>query len=235
MIYDHYSYTDKGGKDVNEDSVRFKDFPDGLTAVVADGVGSNGGGDIASAITADMFCENLFGCFDEAAIKTLFDRTNNYVLEKQTHAVLMKSTLAALRIKKAQALFVHAGDSRGYIFRNGEVLFHTLDHSIPQMDVMRGKIKPSGIRSHPARNRILRALGIDDMTPDISAAIPLRSGDALLLCSDGFWQYILEDEMAAKLIASQTPEMWIKDMTDLLFKRVKPNHDNLSAIAIFCK
>jgi serine/threonine protein phosphatase PrpC len=223
-----------GGKKVNEDSVRYADFPDGFTAVVADGVGSNGGGDIASSICAQMFIEGLRGCRSDDDIVTLTTAANNAIIAEQTMSVKMKSTIVAVNVSDCTTTFVHAGDSRGYIFRGGRVLFQTFDHSIPQMDVLRGVITPAEIRFHKNRNKILRALGIENTAPEISGREKLLPGDALLLCTDGFWEYVTEAEMCADITKSHTAEEWVNFMLKRLGERISENTDNLSAIAIFC-
>jgi serine/threonine protein phosphatase PrpC len=234
MTFDKCSFTCVGGKEGNEDSIRLKQQPDGLVAVVADGVGSNGGGDIASSICADMIINELPLCGGKDDITSLIERANEAVIAKQTTSVQMKSTLVTVEIKDKKTTFIHAGDSRGYIFRDGKVLFQTFDHSIPQMDVLRGNITSAQIRFHVNRNKILRALGIDGVVPEISGEIELTDGDALLLCTDGFWEYVTEDEMIVDYLKSKNAEMWVSYMLERIGKRINGDHDNLSAIAIIC-
>jgi serine/threonine protein phosphatase PrpC len=234
MTFDSYVFTNIGGKKVNEDSVRFAEFPGGFSAVVADGVGSNGGGDIASSICAQMFIEGLRDCQSDNDINTLTTAANNAIIAEQTMSVKMKSTIVAVNVLNEKTTFIHAGDSRGYIFRDGRVFFQTFDHSIPQMDVLRGVITPAQIRFHKNRNKILRALGIENTAPEISGREKLMPGDALLLCTDGFWEYVTEAEMCEDITKSHTAEEWVKFMLGRLGSRISENTDNLSAIGVLC-
>ncbi|MDR0974875.1 MAG: protein phosphatase 2C domain-containing protein [Ruminococcus sp.] len=234
MRYDEYLFTSIGGKSVNEDSIRFCKTPGGIVAVVADGVGSNGGGDIASSICADMIKDELPNCREKGDIFSLIKRANKAVIAHQTTAVQMKSTIVTVDIRDERTTFVHAGDSRGYVFRDSKLLFQTFDHSIPQMDVLRGNITLEQIRFHPNRNKILRALGIDDVIPEISGELKLKEGDAILLCTDGFWEYVTEEEMAVDLAKSKSASVWTSYMLERIGKRIGSDNDNLSAIAIIC-
>jgi serine/threonine protein phosphatase PrpC/cbb3-type cytochrome oxidase subunit 3 len=232
--FDGYSYTDIGGKKVNEDSVRLACDTDSVIAVLADGLGSHGGGDIASAIVVNKIFENFKTCENEAEMTALFAETNEAVLARQKNGTQMKSTLVSFRITDEKITFIHAGDSRGYIFRNGEVFFQTFDHSIPQMEVLRGNITPDMIRFHHDRNKVLRALGIHDVNPEISKPEQVLPGDAYLICSDGFWEYVNEPEMLTDLAKSTSAEAWITYMLERIAKRVHENNDNLSAVAVIC-
>lgn len=84
------------------------------------------------------------------------------------------------------------------------------------------------------RNRLLRTMGNpDDFRPIIrdSAFVP-EPGDAFLLCSDGFWEYVLEEEMAAFLARSGSAENWLQTMEALIMKRAPGDHDNYPAVAL---
>jgi serine/threonine protein phosphatase PrpC len=234
MHFDSYAFCGIGGKKVNEDSVRLKSFGDSVIAVLADGLGSHGGGDIASSVVADKMLTGFLNCETEAQMTALFNEANEAVIAKQTPGTEMKSTLVTLKIKDNKSTFMHAGDSRGYIFRDGDVFFQTFDHSIPQMEVLRGNITADMIRFHRDRNKVLRALGIHDVNPEISKPEPVLADDAFLLCSDGFWEYVTELEMITDLAKSQTAEMWVSYMLERIGKRIPENNDNLSAVAVIC-
>ncbi len=104
-----------------------------------------------------------------------------------------------------QAVWGHVGDSRLYFFRQGRILEQTKDHSVPQMLLAAGEITADEIRNHPDRNRLLANLG--DGKPNrfrVRKQIQIASGDAFLLCTEGFWEIVLEREMEAAF-ASATP------------------------------
>jgi serine/threonine protein phosphatase PrpC len=81
----------------------------------------------------------------------------------------------------------------------------------------------------------LRALGIDGVYPEISKPEAVFSGDAFLICSDGFWEYITENEMIVDLAKARNAEMWISLMTTRIGGRIANDTDNLSAVAAICR
>jgi serine/threonine protein phosphatase PrpC len=97
-----------------------------------------------------------------------------------------------------------------------------------------GEITPAQIRFHEDRNRLLRSLGNSGFNPTIREnSAPLEPQDAFLLCSDGFWEYVNEREMEADLATAPGPKDWLTSMEARLKARVKSEHDNYSAIAVW--
>ena len=227
----------QGGRDYNEDSVRFLER-DGICVVaVTDGLGGHGGGEIASSLAAEYLTERFFADpkIDSNYIKSLFDETNSRVVDEQKFNHKMKSTGVALFIKDGIAIWGHAGDSRLYHFLDGRVNNQTLDHSISQMAVFSGEITADEIRYHEDRNKVYRAFGGDDqIKAEISEPQSLTSGShAFLLCSDGFWEYVLESEMELDLTQSKTPHDWLLAMTTKIEDRAPENNDNYTAATVF--
>jgi serine/threonine protein phosphatase PrpC len=147
----------------------------------------------------------------------------------------MKTTLVFLTIEDGRARWMHIGDSRLYHFRGGYLQSQTMDHSVSQMAVLMGEITPREIRFHEDRNRVLRALGGDNARPEISRTVMLTGGeDVFLLCTDGFWEYVYEEEMEQLLCASSTPQQWLDRMEALVRSRAGKDNDNFTAAAVFC-
>lgn len=236
-MVDLASYSSPGGRDYNEDSVSVWDGQTRQCIIVADGLGGHGGGQIASQTAAGIVTgafEQAAG-IDEAWIQTVFSQANEAVLSRQTENCRMKTTCVSLFVENGQALWAHLGDSRLYHFVNGQIVFFTTDHSVSQMAVLSGEITKEQIRFHEDRNRVLRALGADAaVKPDFGSA-RLTDADfhAFLLCSDGFWEYVLEGEMEIDLSKSRTASEWIGYMTDRLEKKVDGRNDNYTAAAMF--
>ena len=224
--------TNKGGKQVNEDSVFVKQTENGIIACVADGLGSHGGGDVASKAVVAVFGSTLpnVGYSDDAVIKECFTAANAAVIANQTAETSMKSTAVALFAEGDTVKFAHIGDSRGYLFANGKITTQTLDHSVAQMSVFRGDITPAEVRFHPKRNQVMQALGAGDNVE--ITALTRAAKMAFLLCSDGFWEYVNENEMELDLAKSVNAEQWLSFMNSRLSERVPADHDNVSAIAI---
>jgi serine/threonine protein phosphatase PrpC len=130
--------------------------------------------------------------------------------------------------------FGHIGDSRLYVFRKGTLPWRTYDHSVVNVLYKTGRIKEKEIRRHPDRNKLLRVIGeAESFKPEIcEEPVQLEAGDAVLMCTDGFWEFVLEKEMKRVLSQSKSPENWLRGMERLILRRAKKGHDNYSAIAV---
>ncbi len=230
-----------GGRDHNEDSVLIKQENNILIAAVADGLGSHGGGKEASEAVVKTFSDeaDILGKMTPGEIEKVFADANKNVIGMQTKETEMKSTAVVLvyNTRKKTFIWSHVGDSRLYHFRNGKLLHYTLDHSVPQMKVSMGEITYEQIRSDPDRNRLLRAVGgsADKIVPVVSSTYKRKlffEKNAFLLCSDGFWEYVLESEMAETLRQACDPQDWLAKMKEILKSRAKDTNDNFSAVAV---
>lgn len=234
------SYTSPGGREKNEDSIIVLEKPNkDCIAVVADGLGGQGEGQVASSEALKVIVK----CFEQAeeyppeTVANWYDIANRVILDKQKECCHMMTTMVSLVISSDTALCAHVGDSRLYHFENGKLQFQSFDHSVSQMAVLSGEISKEQIRGHADRNRLLRALGRDeDVTVEISEPIDISKGEhAFLLCSDGFWEFVYEEEMEGLLKKSKTAEEWLLSMREKHKQRAKPNHDNNSAIVVLIK
>lgn len=237
MIKTEYAIlTNAGGRQINEDTVLAVPSPLGLAITVADGLGGHGGGSTASRAAAEAVADS-FGrglCRTAEEITAAVYLANQAVVCCQTEACAMKTTLVSLFLEEDRAVWAHVGDSRLYHFRDGKLEARTLDHSVPQLAVMMGMITEDQIRFHEDRNRVLKALGSDSFEPDISEPVSLAEGfNAFLLCTDGFWEYVLEPEMEERLAVSPDPRLWLLQMEELLRQRAPEDQDNYTAAAVF--
>ena len=99
------------------------------------------------------------------------------------------------------------------------------------MAVFSGEITAEEIRGFPGRSRLLRALGADGRVAVDSCQLDIQPGDRFLLCSDGFWELITEEEMLRACTGS-TAEQWLRAMRQILTGRYTGGSDNNSAAAI---
>ena len=123
-----------------------------------------------------------------------------------------------------------------YIFRQNRIVYQTLDHSVPQMLVASGEIRPEEIRGHSDRNRLLRVLGDRDRSVKYQESPPWdwMPGDKILLCTEGFWEYVKEPEMERDLENSEGPREWLLRMKKRVRRRgFFEKQDNYSAIGIW--
>ena len=230
-----------GTRKSNEDCLAVYQQEPAFLAVLADGLGGHGGGDIASRVVTES-CGTDFSDYmpaNEASVRMLIENAQERLLQAQEeHRTMfgMRTTMTVLLADGKTVAWGHVGDSRIYRFNGGSLAEQTLDHSVPQMLVMTGDITPEQIRHHPDRNRLLKAMGVEwaGKPYTLRKEIPCEAGDAYLLCSDGFWENILEDQMARTLAEAGSPEDWLGRMEKIALEQAGDREmDNYSAIAVW--
>lgn len=233
-----YGYSCQGGRPENEDSYGLAEYGDNYCAVVADGLGGHGGGKQASQ-TAVRFlsaCGESGSLPSEEEIYRAFAAANEEILEKRIDENHMKTTAVYLCVHGDQAVWAHIGDSRLYHFVDEGLCDYTLDHSVSQMAVALGEIRREDIPGHCDRSRLLRVLGDEELKPEIHETVCLTPGrHAFLLCSDGFWESVGEDEMLLDLCKSLSPAEWLKSLYLRIAERQGEEHDNHTAVAVFAE
>lgn len=228
------TYTAPGGRPENEDYARFTGGGDRLLAVLCDGLGGHGGGALAAKTAAQTISGGWTQTASAPELEQLVQRAHQAVTALQTAQCAMKTTAVALALADGRAAWAHVGDSRLYHFYNGALVFQTTDHSVSQIAVMLGEITAGQIRHHADRSRLLRALGQDGPLRVEAREEPLLPGrHAFLLCSDGFWEDVLEQEMAGDLSLARSAEDWLCRMRRRLDARAGADHDNNTASAIW--
>ena len=229
------SYSATGGRPCNEDTVliRTRD-KNRLCAVLADGLGGHGGGKTASSAAAELIVDGWDGRANPNSLCELVRSAHRKVLSLQTPACQMKTTVVVLTVEEGRFDWAYAGDSRLYHFVEGRLVWQTRDHSASQIAVLLGQITPEQIRFHEDRSHIYRALGQQDGVEADAGETTLTPGEhAFLLCSDGFWEYVYENEMEKELAASASPREWLDRMRVLLNGRVPADNDNNTAAAVW--
>jgi PPM family protein phosphatase len=201
--------TDVGrGKSHNEDLVHLSG--DCRLMAVADGMGGHLSGQTAStlAIMAVADClEPLLAASavqDAGALKREMRRAMDeaqcrVLAEGMGHDIgeAMGCTLIVACTYGDSLYTCHVGDVRAYLWRCGELRALTRDHSVVAELVAAGELTPDQARSHPAKNEVLQAVGMPDgFEPSINTA-SLDPGDRVLLCSDGLWESLSDQEISA--------------------------------------
>lgn len=228
-----------GTRPYNEDSLKILDTEKRSLFIVADGLGGCGDGKLASQTAVDSVAESSLESLNsgETFLKELFEKAQKSVIgKKEDETRGMATTMVVLNIEGKTAQWAHVGDSRLYWFRKKKVEIHTKDQSVPQMLVNIGQICESEIRHHPDRSRLLHTIGYSwDGNPcEVSDKIRIRSGDAFLLCSDGFWENIEDKEMERILSVSPDVKQWLNHMTKTVKKNAGDGDmDNYSAIGVY--
>lgn len=235
MQIELYKYSAIGNRAVNEDSVYCeKTGPQSACAVVCDGLGGHGGGRDASQIAVAALKWEKGGLPSEKELRARFDAANQEIIARRTDPRHMKTTAVTLYIAGNQACWCHIGDSRLYHYYNGELTDYTEDHSVCQIGVRMGDITRREIPGHPDRSKILRALGAEEIVPEIHKVITLKKGfHAFLLCTDGLWERLQEDEIMLDLHKAANPEQWIYDLRVRAEARKHTDVDNNTAVALY--
>jgi serine/threonine protein phosphatase PrpC len=239
------SLTSQHGRQTNQDYAGYILLDRLGCWVVADGLGGHNGGETASRLAVEQVlaaCEAQPGLSPEALAGYL-QRAQNAILARQAaqpELASMRTTVVLMVADQHTAMCTHLGDSRCYHFRQGQIIFQSRDHSVSQSLVNSGELAPEALRFHEDRNRLLKALGEDvELRPSISAPQEIQPGDAFLLCTDGFWEYVLEEEMQASLAGAATPRDWLRLMEECLRQRARMRQnnrpDNYTAIGILLK
>ncbi|MBF4601950.1 serine/threonine-protein phosphatase [Frigoribacterium sp. VKM Ac-1396] len=194
--------------------------------VVADGMGGHAGGDVASAIAIRRIRETdrVYTSPGDAefALQSSLIAANQLlaetVFEHQELTGMGTTVSAMLRVGDSMAI-AHIGDSRIYLYREGELSQITADHTFVQRLVDSGRITPEEAAVHPRRSVLMRVLGDVDAAPEIdTATLGTQPGDRWLICSDGLSSYLAEERikkaLAMGLDAEQTAKRLVKETLD---------------------
>jgi serine/threonine protein phosphatase PrpC len=232
----------KGDREYQQDQVTLLSHPrvNGcVLAVVADGMGGRSGGRKASdqvMLTARQLFERFSPEFDDpiALLQNLVQEAHLVIKltaissEQEPH-----STLAAFLILSNGAChWVHAGDSRVYLFHGNQLIQRTLDHSYVQALVERGELTEEEAAHHPQSNILIGCLGTEADPPmAIYSVDKLRPGDSLLACSDGVWHYFTHVELGA-VLSGLSPREATEFLIEKARQRARGGGDNLSLVVV---
>lgn len=237
--------TNAGGRQSNQDALGNARQDDLACFVVSDGVGGHVGGEIASNIVVEEVLDSFLreSSFGSRALRSYIDSAIEHVaLRKADRPQLqsMSATVAAVLIDQENhcALWAHMGDTRIYLFRHRKVHRITKDHSVVQQFIDAGYAKPEQLRTHPQRNTLFAAIGTEgDTLPEVTQDIvQLKSGDAFLICTDGLWEWISEDEMERALALATSADDWLRSMSAIAENNGKSSlsaRDNFTAYTIW--
>ncbi len=191
-------------RESNQDRAHFG----GFVAVVADGMGGHQGGEMAASIAIGEFLE-VADPIAPGGLVTLVEDANRAVFERAAHPDLrgMGTTLVALTLRPndEKISVVNVGDSRAYKVQDGELVQVTVDHSLVEDLVRQNRLSPSEAQTHPQRNILTRALGIASEVEVDRFLLHTRLGDRFLLCSDGLFNEVSEQDILGILADNTEP------------------------------
>lgn len=235
-----------GNRKFNQDRVAYVYSQDALLLVLADGMGGHQHGELAAALAMRTFVE-AFARQDQQPVADL----QAFLAETMllAHQTILKlphdegdrgypgTTCVAALLHGGRLYAAYAGDSRLYVLRDGRVITRTSDHSVVQQWLELGIISAEEARTHPQRNLITNSLGgaQDMFYAEPVAQLELRSGDVVLLASDGLWGPFTDSEIAtgfAKgLVVSSLPQV-LEELLKIAYEREIGHSDNLTGIAV---
>lgn len=211
--------------------------------IVADGMGGHQHGELASGIAVRSMASYvvrklympLLSVKPSSPDESLQEIMQEGVLEAQKAIIKQVpgggTTLTAALILGNQMTIAHVGDSRAYIIESGgKMEMLTRDHSLVKRLVELGQISQDEAANHPQRNVLYRALGQGEpFEPDVNS-IHLPESGQLLICSDGLWGVLSEEELLQAVEASSTPEQACQRLIDAANEAGGP--DNITAILV---
>jgi len=228
----------------NEDSIgTFVDYCNdeallaakGKLFVVADGMGGAAGGKEASSIAIAAVFRSYYEDPDtriEASLERAFQAANTEVQQHgRAHPELrgLGTTIAAAVVRGRTLVVGNVGDSRAYVLRGGELRQLSLDHTMVQEQVREGVLLPEEAALHPRRHVLSRNLGYRPHAHPDFDTWTILNGDAILLCSDGLWGPVGDEDLAG-LLRKKRGKQAVKALIDLANQHGGP--DNISAIVI---
>lgn len=238
-----YGKTDRGKKRRrNEDSFSISECGDYVSAVVCDGMGGVGGGDVASELAVCVYndilfkeigksCDSLTPQIIKNAMLTAVDEANDTIINrgaKESSLHGMGTTLVSVFLWCGKGYVVNVGDSRLYKIKDGRTEQVTKDHSYVQYLMDLGKITEQEAENHPHRNVITKALGASlNVEPDFYVT---EGFDAVMLCSDGLINYADKAEIE-EILAS---DLTVKKKVHALISAAKNGGggDNITVILL---
>lgn len=220
---------------VHEMSQSGKAKPSRFLAAVCDGMGGEADGETASLLAVEGLLPRSFKELPACALEDI--RAANLRLCQyitQHGGIRCGSTLAALYIDAGQAVCCNVGDSRVYLFRDGQLTQLTKDHSRAQQMVDMGILTPEKARLSSARHELTQHLGIFEeemvIEPWIAPPVALISGDRFLLCSDGLTDMVQDTEITQILSGPGSP----KEQADRLLEQAlcAGGRDNITILLL---
>ena len=244
MKFSIYQASRIGDRKYNQDRVAYAYSDQALLLVLADGMGGHSHGELAAQLAIQTFIK----AFEETTQTGISNPSNflNLVMQNAHNAIIRYTreqklngnpgtTCVAAVVVDDQIFWAHAGDSRLYLIREGNVVARTKDHSVVQQWADSGMIETKNMRTHPDRNKITNCLGAEEgmFFVDSSAAQLLQKNDYIILCSDGLWGPLSGQEIASTLNLSPLPlPQVLEQLMDRAIEKEAGHSDNITVVGI---
>ncbi|PKO62888.1 MAG: serine/threonine protein phosphatase [Betaproteobacteria bacterium HGW-Betaproteobacteria-18] len=242
MRFSVFQLSRQGGRKVNEDRMGYCYTRDSAVLMLADGLGGHPEGEVAAYLAVETVA-NLFQTmaqpkltdvagFLESAMMAAHHRILQYAMEKAMRDA-PRTTLVIAVIQSGHVCWTHCGDSRFYLVRQQQLLARTQDHSFAERsrhNRHQGTTAPEP--TEPNRNVLFTCLG-SPVKPIFSRVEPLalQQGDTLMLCSDGLWSSLPEQDIVSEL-SQKTVATAVPDLVDRALLQAGDNSDNVTCLAL---
>ena len=236
MKFSIFQISRRGGREKNEDRMGYCYTRESGLFVLADGMGGHPEGEVAAQIAL----QTISALFQRQAKPQLKDvqeflsgallAAHHQILRYATDKGMLdtpRTTLVAAVLQGGTATWVHCGDSRLYMVRDGDLLTRTRDHSYLELR----NAPPPGM-DRVNRNVLFTCLGSPTKPVfDITGPVPLQQGDRILLCSDGLWGTVAESDIVGHLAAQPVAEA-VPELVELALRNGGATCDNVTVIAL---
>ena len=216
---------------------------DGSSALflVCDGMGGAKSGNVASSLAADVFVQEVRRSWKHSLDESHIDQILQNAVKLANFTVFdqaqqfeefngMGTTLVAALVRGRKVTVIHVGDSRAYAITRDGIRQLTRDHSVVQMMLDRGELKPEQARNYPGKNLITRAIGTEGIVKSDLAHLTLEKGDSLLLCSDGLSNMMDEQEILFEVAHGVNKQYCCQRLLDIAKNRGAP--DNVTSVFV---
>ncbi len=206
--------------------------------LVADGVAGSTDGELAAQVVAELLPTYLRRHLDGEAEPSQLGRavaelSNDLYLTGQTDTRVAgaTSTVVAVVVAGSRALVAHMGDSRVYLYREQQLQQLTHDHSLVQALIDSHEVKPEEAAQHPARNVVIRFVGMPPPALPDAVEVELQDGDRILLCSDGLYG-VVDDAALAGILDAESEEPEDACAALIAAARQAGGPDNITAVVV---
>lgn len=205
--------------------------------VLADGMGGQAAGEVASQLLVDTVSEQLPPAtdgYDEESLRQAVLAANDRIFRRaqaKPELTGMGTTAVLFHIEGSKGCWAYVGDSRLYLLRGHVLQQLTTDHSLVESLLKNGSITPEEAKSHPRRNILTRAVGVEPAVEVDTGTVDVCDGDVFLLCSDGLTNMVSDEAITAVL----QDDACADKARELINKALQAGGmDNITAIVVEC-
>lgn len=237
MKFSVFQVSRKGGRSKNEDRMGYCYTRESGLFLLADGMGGHPEGDVAAQLALQTVsayfqklakpCVGSVSDFLSSALLAAHHQIVRYASEKGM-IDSPRTTLVAAVIERGCVNWVHCGDSRLYLVREGQLVTRTRDHSYSEQHAYLG----GNPDEHVNRNVLFTCLGSPQRPIyDLSAPVALQQGDKILLCSDGLWSSLADHEIVNSLSAHPVSHA-VPELAERALRKAGSSSDNVTVLAV---